>query len=442
MTTVRRLAIALLLGALCGFVLAGVGIVSFHGDEPMQIFMSNDYVALLIDRDPEYLKVAPPYPIDSAAHLRLINGSVNRYLIGLSWHLAGYTSGDLPRPPGWDWGISYEDNATSARRPDDAFMVVARASSAVLTTLGVLLMYAIGRAAGGLYAGLIAAMVYALHPVVLINGRRAMQEGSMLAFGLLAVAAACAWALLPDRAQAWRRIAIALLLALAAALAIASKHTAAVFVIGAYAIVGVDILLRRAGWRRRVGSIGLAALSAGLAFALWIMLSPALWNDPIARIGDLLSERARLLEIQVMVDPAAPMPTDERIAAIVTQPFIAPMQQFEVGWWLESATARAEVQAYAESPLRGIEWGAIGGGALTLLAWSGAGLALVRGWRRRGEGRGRLAIGLAAWAALVALSLLVNPLPWQRYYLPLIPPLILLVGYAVAWAGARASASR
>jgi 4-amino-4-deoxy-L-arabinose transferase-like glycosyltransferase len=426
----RQTAIVLLLIGLCAYVLAGVPVVSFHGDEPMQIYMSNDYVALFIDRDPEYLKVSPPYPLDSAAHLRLINGSVNRYLIGLSWHTAGYTSGDLPRPPGWDWGISYEDNAASDRRPDDAFMRVARASSAVLAALGVPLMYALGRAVGRRWAGVIAAVLYALHPVVLINGRRAMQEGAMLAFGLLTIAAAAAWVLLDDRAALWRRTAIALLLALATGLTLASKHTGAIFVIGAYLLISLDLLLRAVGWRRRAQAVALALTSAALAFGLWVMLSPALWNDPIVRIGDLLSERTRLLEIQVMVDAGAPMSAEERIAAIITQPFIAPMQQFEVAWWLESAAARAEVEAYAASALRGVEWGAVGGGALTLLAWGGAGLALVRGWRGRASGRGRLAVGLAAWAAIVALSLLVNPLPWQRYYLPLIPPLILLAGYA------------
>jgi general stress protein CsbA len=46
--------------------------------------------------------------------------------------------------------------------------------------------------------------------------------------------------------------------------------------------------------------------------------------------------------------------------------------------------------------------------------------------------RAVLAGGLLLWAAVAALSLLANPLPWQRYYLVWIPVLALAAGYLVA----------
>ncbi|MDZ4771138.1 MAG: hypothetical protein SGJ24_18615 [Chloroflexota bacterium] len=434
---IRRAASAVVLIALSIYIVAGAVIVPFHGDEPMQIHMSNDYVALTIDRDPDYLKVSPPYPIDGDGVLRLINGSVNRYLIGASWHIAGYDSGDLPPRPGWDWGLSYDDNLTTGHRPAGDFMTIARLSSALLTAVGVWLIYASGHAVGGVTGGMIAAAIYALHPVILLNGRRAMQEGSMLAFGMLAIAAACAWTLLDDRAPAWRRVSVAALLALAAALALASKHSAIVFVAGAYAVIGVDMLLRRAGWRRRIEAIALATVSGGLAIGLWIMLSPALWNDPSARLGDLLTERAALIDIQVTVNvPGLPMTTAQRIESIALQPFLRPAQFYEVGYWGESAAVRAEIAAYRDSFLYGLPLGegigVIIGGLLTGLALIGIGVGLIDGWRRRRSGRGRLMLGASLWTVTVAASLMVNPLDWQRYYLVLIPPLILCVGMGVA----------
>ena len=41
-------------------------------------------------------------------------------------------------------------------------------------------------------------------------------------------------------------------------------------------------------------------------------------------------------------------------------------------------------------------------------------------------------LGLLFWLGITILSLLVNPLPWQRYYLPLIPIVTLLAGFALA----------
>lgn len=423
---VRLIALALL----SLFVLAGTAAVPFHGDEAMQIYMSHDYVAVLIDRDPNYLKVSPPYAIDSDAWLRLINGSVNRYLIGLSWHMAGYTSGDLPPRPGWDWGLSYADGVATGHRPSADFMAVARLSSALLTGASVWLLYAVVRAFGA-WPALLAAALYALHPVVLLNGRRAMQEGSLLAFGLLAVAAAVAWALQPDTAPVWRRLAVALLLALASALALASKHSAAVFVAGAFAIVGVDALLRRAGWRRRLETIGLALVSAALALALWVGLSPALWNDPIARLGDLLVERAALLEIQVTVGGGVPLTLAERVSAWVEQPFFAAPQFFELAAWGEDAAVQAEVGAYLASPLSGAASVLVGALMFGLMA-CGVMAGLVWALRSPASVRARLALGVLAWAALTAASLLLNPLPWQRYYLVLIPPLLVLAGLGAA----------
>jgi len=85
----RSLLALLWLLLLIGYILGGVAITPFHGDEAMQITMSADYDTSFIQRNLAALMVAPPYAIDSPAWLRLINGSVNRYLIGLSWHLAG-----------------------------------------------------------------------------------------------------------------------------------------------------------------------------------------------------------------------------------------------------------------------------------------------------------------------------------------------------------------
>lgn len=406
---------ALYLIALAAFILAGYPLATFHGDEAMQIYMSHDYATAFIYGSPDQLKTSPPYPIDSDQHLRLINGSFNRYAIGLSWQVAGLNTGDLPPRPGWDWGLSYTDNAATHHRPSEALLNAARFSSALLLALSAWVMFGIGWQIGGARAAVIASALYALNPAILLNGRRAMQEGSMLFFGLLCVFAA---ARLGKVSRPRNRIAVLALLALAGGLTAASKHNGVVFVAAAFAWAALDALVK---WLRTRGTRQLLALFGGLlvagvlAVALFIALSPALWTDPIARVGDLLAARGELLDIQVAVSPDAPISLSERVSAIFVQPFAAP-QHFEVASWGEAAPIVDEIARYMASPLSGVQVGVTGAVVLNVLVWLVGMIAAVAARR----------FGLLAWLALAVLLMLANPLPWQRYYLPLIPPVVLL----------------
>lgn len=55
-----RLLDALWLLALALYITAGVPLVSFHGDEAMQIYMSDDYAVAFFDRDLPRLTAGPP----------------------------------------------------------------------------------------------------------------------------------------------------------------------------------------------------------------------------------------------------------------------------------------------------------------------------------------------------------------------------------------------
>jgi hypothetical protein len=155
--------------------------------------------------------------------------------------------------------------------------------------------------------------------------------------------------------------------------------------------------------------------------ALFVALSPALWSDPASRIGDLLTERVRLIEIQAEVDPLAPMTLEERVGAIVTQPFLAPVMHFEVASWGQVSALQEEIARYHGSFLAGYPAGGAIGVALTVAAGIGV-IAVLRRIRQP------LYAGLLLWLALTVVTLLANPLPWQRYYLLLIPIAALLAG--------------
>ncbi len=447
------------------YILAGTGLATFHGDEAMQITMSADYETTFQAGEPGSLAVHSPYTVDSPELLRLINGSVNLYTIGLSWHVAGMNVSDLPNI--WQWPLSYEDNVAQGNRPSDALLNVARLPSALFLTLSAAVMFGIGWRLGGRPLAYIVSGLYAVNPVILLNGRRAMQEGSFLFFGLLTVLIAIFISHRQTEREANGRNASKVVawigLVLAGGLALASKHSGIVFVAGAFGWIFLAEMarlftshpthsapassetsqekfasldpspqppprIRRGGeitdTIRMLFAFSLKQIACGLlVVAVFVALSPALWNDPVARLGDLVNEREKLLESQVVANPDAPTTVAQRVIGIVTQPFMLPAQHYEAAFWGGSAVVRNEVARYMASPLSGIQFGLLIGLPLTLLA----GWGMLKAARGQVISRGQ-SWGLLAWLAVTVASLLVNPLPWQRYYLPLLPAATILAG--------------
>jgi hypothetical protein len=435
------------LAALSIYILAGIGLASFHGDEAMQITMSQDYATvflcgypdgllLLLNCDPyQSLATVPPYVTDSPEQLRLINGSVNRYTIGLSRHLAGILDERLPDI--WQWPLSYDDNLARGNRPSDRLLNVSRLPSALFLAMSAAVMFGIGWKLGGKSLAYIASGLYAVNPIILLNGRRAMQEGSLLFFGLLTILVAI---LISQRfynqsgmeagrgkPRPYKATLLWTALILACGLTLASKHSGIVFVVGGLGwIVIAHVSLyfgrRREGLRPSptyvMGTMGKVIVSGILIIVVFVALSPALWNDPVARLGDLLMEREKLLDSQVRANPDAPTSITQRIQGIITQPFLTLTEHYEAAFWANAQSIQNEIQRYMASPLSGLQFGIVFGLPLTLLAGIGV-------FRAVGSGR---SWGLLAWLTVIIASLLINPLPWQRYYLPLLPIATLLTG--------------
>lgn len=394
---------ALWLAALMGYMLAGIALIPFHGDEATQIFMSRDYAYQFIDGDLDALRFSDPPRSAQEQDLRLLNGTINKYLIGLAWHAAGFSVDDLNQQ--WDWGAAWSYNQANGHAPSDALLRAARWPSALLLALGAPLMFALGRLLDGRLVAYLASTYYALSPMLLINGGRAMMEGSFIAFSLLTVIAGV---LFVRRAT----IARGLALGAAAGLALAAKHTALYTVAPIFALC---ILLTLKTAPRR----GLIALTVGASAAALIFyaLNPAWWGDPLGRAADVLERRADLLAIQVDVFGGYDDPLD-RLAGFARQALIAAPQYYEVAGW--EAWIGDQIAAYEASPWRGVAIGGSPVGALLLLA-----LMIAGGLRLTRRGRaGALVLG---WAlATLAATLALTPLEWGRYYVPAYLPIGLL----------------
>lgn len=414
--------------ALALFAIVGSPLAPFHGDEPMQIYMSEDYETAFVERNPRALEVRPPYEIDNDFHLRILNGSVNRYTIGFARSLAGIGLDHLPPRPGWDWGLSYADNAATGHVPSDALMQAGRFPSTLFLAGSIFVMFGLARVLVDdrftrPFAYIVTGL-YALNPIILLNGRRALQEGSLLFFGLLMLLTA---AVIARRLASGKQVPIYVWvgLILAGAMSLASKHNGIVFVAAALGWIFIGELTHFRLWNVVLNTLRLV-VSGLLIVVLFVALSPALWNDPIARLGDLLTVRAQLLDMQSNADPLAPTTLEQRVEGIVTQPFMTPLAHYEVASWATFEPVPTQIAQYMASPISGVQFGSVIGLVLTVLAAIGILVLFVP--RLRPTPDWATSIGILVWMVAVIATLLVNPLPWQRYYLPLIPVASVLVG--------------
>lgn len=409
----QRVAVALWPALLMLYVLAGIDLAPFHGDEALQIRSSVDYFTLFIEGDGAALRVHPDDPRSASSDRRLLQGSINPWTIGLAWHLAGHGSADLPPEPGWDWALDYDANLALGLRPAPQLLSISRYPSALFFALSVPLFYAIAWRLGGPLTALTASGLYALHPALLLNGRRALMEGPLLFFGLLTLC--CALMILRRGERAGLRWWLAL--SLAGGLALASKHSALLFLGGALGWLCLAALLQ--GERQAfLTTVRRCVLSGALALTVFLALSPALWPDPWRMLQRLVQLRGELVDVQVrnLQPGGVGMTLAERLDQLLSQPFLRPAMFYEVAAWSDYEAIAAEIELWRASPLSGIPVNPLTGSLFSLLTL--AGLAQIV---RRPE-----RVGLLAWLALTLVVLLLNPLAWQRYYLPLLPLTCLL----------------
>ncbi len=422
---IPRWADALWLALLAVYIVAGATIAPFHGDESTLLYMGRDYHYLFVDRDLSkalYDDTWTRRPDEQ--RLRLENGVISKTIYGwLAWH-QGYGPDDLNGE--WHWGRDYEFNRRDNRVPDAQLLNAARIASAIQLALATAVFFHFTRMTVNRPTAYLASALFALHPNVLINGRRAMMEGSHL-LGLTLALLAGAWLLRERKWQAY------LLFGACLGLAVAAKHPNAL--IAALVFIAVAITTRReqtasekrklgGGWRQQI----LLLPTLGAAAAVFLLLNPAWWSAPFQLPFIIAERRAELLRAQVDWIGGYESFT-ERVQGFFQYVFAAERQYFEVARWAEYDVISDQIAFYESSGLAGILFGGTGlfGIVCLALAMFGA-LNLARDSAIEAKNR----LLLLLWMIGLALvTLLLTPLPWARYYLPLALAMPLLVGYAL-----------
>lgn len=427
------------------YILLGIRDVPYHGDESAHIFMTRDYAYQFIDHDLTRIGYAET-PIDTLAmteqEFRLLNGTVHKYWSGLLWHGRGFTVDDLNRV-WWTWGADWAYNLQNGAIPQADLLLTARFASAVLMCLGVIAMFGIGLTVDGRITAYAASAFYALNPALLLNGRRSMLEGSLMLFSLLAVLAALHFARAVHRDKRRTAVGWAGLLGLATGMCVASKHTGLFTVLPLFVGAGLFVWWRWGEQRlKRSATLSTdtlrdafiltgALFAAGiLSLIVFLLLNPAWWGDPLATIRPVLDMRNRLLAEQTAAFGTYPN-LFEQVVGYGRQVFVGLPQYYEAPDW--AAYIAEQISTYEATPWIGVFFGTTIAGAAAAV-----GLVLLGFWRLL---RGTLEPG-TRWLALTwvcgstALTVLLTPLEWQRYYLPAVLPIAFMMGLGV---GALAS---
>ncbi len=407
------------------YLLAGVSRAPLHGDEPTIISLSRDFDTLVLQGNPAALFFRDPPPdADFAAdqELRLLNGPLAPLSFGAARLLVGIPAERINKQ--WLWGADLDFNRANGHVPDDQLLFVARWTSALFGAVSIAAVYAVARRLIGRGAWL-AALIYATLPAVLLNARRAVFEGALLCMLGLALLLAVDLARRMERRGpvSWRHW---LGLGIAAGLAVTAKHTAVIVFPPALAAL---LWVGRRTLPRTLVRTALVVLTAGVVF---FALNPAWWQTPLRVPGEVLRLRSDLLAGQTAAFGGFGS-VGERLCALGSAPLGLP-QYYEVapGWpeWIGG-----QIAAYESAGLAGIGWGGLG---IAGLVFALVGLAVIV-WRRGAAGLVFGAVTLFFVAALLAL----NPVPWQRYYLPLAMPYALALGGGVCavvgalWRAAR-----
>lgn len=401
---IKRLFDGLWCLALCAYILAGVWLVPLHGDESTLVFMGRDFYYFINGQSVTFQEFES---LDGQAatqqELRLLNGTVAKYLYGAYAWFRGYPIESINEQ--WAWGSGWLWNHENGHVPSEDLLIGSRLISASLTAIGALAIFGIGYQLAGRTVAYFASLFYTLNPAILLNGRRAMMEGSMLAFSLLAVLLALY--LLKNR-QWW----VYLLFGVLSGLAVASKHTSVVTVAVLFFAIGAYFLYRRAF--RAIGALALAGI---LSLGVFYTLNPAWWQNPILVARTVLQLRQDFLNEQLgafggYADFGA------QAGGFARQTFLIPPMYREVDMDGFLSEQVGVIAAYEASGLAGISLGLFG--VLFIIV---GGFAL---WRAKN------AWVIAVWAlAMLILTLFLTPLEWQRYYIPIYPVTSLLAALGV-----------
>jgi len=285
---------------MAAFILAGIDVAPFHGDEATYIWMSEDLDWILEGKTHLIRYSERPGSERRKQQARLEQGSLNTLAIGLAQRVRGMQEVGLRAK--WDWEYAttdgermWRENIEMGSLPGPQLLRTARLPSAALAAGSLVLLYLLIRLLfHSRVAAWAAVIVLGTNAMFLLHVRRAMMEGAKLFFLALALVAAAI--LLKKLAVNRPARYLYILLGLCSGLALAAKHDMGLPLAGAYLALALAPVLRRLPWPTVHRNLtGLVAASL-LALAVFYAAMP-IWWDWWPTILALIGAAASLLAL-------------------------------------------------------------------------------------------------------------------------------------------------
>lgn len=252
------------------YILAGISIAPFHGDESAYIWMSEDYDRL---KNREFEKVFYSPEGNPKQYLRLTTGSILSYAIGF---LRDITNNEDPIEK-WLWGSSWEDNIAMGKMPAPRLLIMGRAVSALMGAGGIIVFFLVAfKLSSSRMVAWCGTLALASNGPVLVNVRRAMQEGPKFLFLILTVYVASF--ILSNLQSAKMRWIPYISLGFASGLTLAAKQDTAPILVAIYVGLALTPLWRKAGLRVFLTNSLYLFAATSIAYASFLLFMPVFWD--------------------------------------------------------------------------------------------------------------------------------------------------------------------
>ncbi len=326
---------------------------------------------------------------------RLLDAPFTRYWIGAARVLTSSPSLDQD----WNWSQSWQEN--SAALPDKKLLVVSRISIAILLPASFILFFLLLRKIFSIPVSLIATLLLLSNSLILLHGRRAMAEGGLIFFLILSLF------LLFRLPKKWF-----FLTAVPVSMAFNTKQSMIALVIFAFIV----LVTRQSRHFKQI--FFQTFLFSTLFIAFFYLLNPVIWHDPFAAPKAMWNDRSELTYSQVEVISGASSgfivisPT-QRVTALIGQLFVVPPMSADVANYQPQQLAA--VESYFRNPINQGLGRNLTTGFLNLLLVA---YGLLVSLRSKSMSQYLL---VSAFAIFIVEVLIIFQVPFQRYYLMLIP---------------------
>ncbi len=389
----------------------------FHGDEAYWLRSSIHYKLFFRDG-----------AIESKEFKSCRNESVGKYIIGLVLDVAGYGEriNELSRIEPWIFQQGYDWNVANQRMPAAELLSVARFAMALLGSLTCILIYWIGRTVFSMKAGIIASLLLAYNPLMLLCCKRAMVDAPLLLFMTATVVLSIYFYRSLMAQRRLRTLILAAVIGINCALALGTKLNGglSIFFVALFCMHLIAIKSSFYAYSKKIFYSRIIQLSkdreikliaAGMLIActvtitVLIGMTPCLYRQPVNGIMQMIDVRTDHVQIQRANRWGTSLDTFSKKFNSVVRRTLFPQNYVILG-----TLFKIPIDC-----------------ALFLL-----GLAMLFFTEIKyifSNAKPSLQSIIILWAVVTFTGITIwIPLNWDRYYLPILPCIVIVEGYCMA----------